>query len=106
MDETTAQDLKQKLDSKDDFLLLDVREEEEEQIAKIEGAVRIPLWELEDRVDEIASFREKLIIVHCHLGMRSAQACEVLAEQGFTQVLNLKGGIDAWSDVDPSIARY
>ena len=106
MEELTAEELKQHMDGGVEFLLLDVREEEEEQIARIEGAVRISLWELEDRVGEIEKWKSQTVVVHCHLGMRGAQACEVLMEKGFDSVRNLRGGIDAWADIDPGVARY
>jgi rhodanese-related sulfurtransferase len=85
-------------------LLLDVRTVGEVQIANI-GGTNIPLDELETRFVEI----DKLQTVYClcHHGMRSEYAAKFLEAQGFTETINIVGGIDAWStDVDPNISRY
>jgi adenylyltransferase/sulfurtransferase len=90
-----------------DFLLLDVREPAEFEKARIEGARLLPLGELEARAAELEAWRERPIIVHCHRGGRSAKAARWLREQGFRDVSNLSGGIEAWSlTVDPSVPRY
>ncbi len=88
-----------------DLTLVDVRTAEERQICRIEGAVSIPIAELEERLDELdASVR---IVVHCHKGPRSTRAVHLLREAGFARTYNLEGGIDAWSvQVDPSVPRY
>jgi molybdopterin/thiamine biosynthesis adenylyltransferase/rhodanese-related sulfurtransferase len=89
------------------FLLLDVREPAEHRTARIEGALLIPLGQLEARVSELAAWRDRRVVVHCHHGGRSARACEVLRQLGFRDVANLVGGIDAWSlVVDPGVPRY
>lgn len=86
-------------------LLLDVRETWEAEIAALPGSVLIPLGELDDRVGELDP--EASVVVYCHLGVRSQRAAEQLASNGFTDVRNLAGGIDAWSrTVDPAVARY
>ncbi|MBW2269137.1 MAG: molybdopterin-synthase adenylyltransferase MoeB [Deltaproteobacteria bacterium] len=91
----------------DSFLLLDVREPDECEIARIEGATRIPLGDLEARVEELASWRGRRVVAHCHHGGRSAAACQILTANGFREVANLVGGIEAWSlTVDPSVPRY
>ncbi len=88
-------------------LLLDVREPHESQIARIEAAVLIPLGEVEKRLAEISEWKERPIVVHCQKGARSAKACVILRENGFKNVVNMAGGIDAWSrEVDPQIPRY
>jgi len=90
-----------------DFLLLDVREPAEFEKARIEGARLLPLGELEARAAELEAWRERPIVVHCHRGGRSAKAARWLREQGFRDVSNLSGGIEAWSlTVDPSVPRY
>jgi adenylyltransferase/sulfurtransferase len=90
-----------------DFLLLDVREPKEHAVARIPGSLLIPLGQLEARLAELADWKDRRIVVHCHHGGRSAAACRLLAERGFSGVENLKGGIDAWSvTVDPSVPRY
>ncbi|MDH5762953.1 MAG: rhodanese-like domain-containing protein [Nitrospinota bacterium] len=98
-------ELKERLDSGQVGLLLDVRDDWEYSMAAIEGATHIPLGELVDRLQELAF--EDDIVVYCHFGQRSYQAGLILKEAGFNNVFNLVGGIDAWSQlVDPSIRRY
>jgi len=97
--------LKRVLDSGNDVQLLDVREEFEWGIAKIEGAHLIPLGQLPERLSELNRGRE--VVVHCKSGRRSQQAAELLRAAGFQRVSNLAGGILAWADqVDPAVARY
>lgn len=89
------------------FLLLDVREQAEREVACIEGAVWIPLGELEQRLAELGAWKARPVVVHCHRGTRSARACRLLARHGFSDVSSLAGGIDAWSlTVDPRVSRY
>jgi len=98
-------ELKRKLDSKDNFILLDVREPHEVQIGRIPGSILIPLGDLEKRSGELDPSAE--IIVHCKSGGRSSKAVEYLRKSGFSNVSNLTGGILAWSDkVDPSVPKY
>ena len=90
-----------------DFLLLDVREPGEHATARIEGARLLPLGELEQRLAELADWKDAHVVVHCHSGGRSARACEILRNHGFANVENLTGGIEAWSlTVDASVPRY
>jgi len=103
--ETDVKELKRKIDAKEDFFLLDVREPNEYQIGKIPGSTLIPLGEVPRRYQEIP--RDKEIIVHCKMGGRSAKAAAFLRQQGFKNVKNLKGGILDWSDkIDPSVPKY
>jgi adenylyltransferase/sulfurtransferase len=88
-------------------LLLDVREPAEWETARIEGAKLVPLGQLPARLPELAEWKDRRVIAQCHHGARSARACEILLEAGFTHVENLVGGIDAWSlTVDPKVPRY
>jgi len=97
--------LKERLDRGDDVFLLDVREEWEHSLSRIEGSTLIPLGQVADRVQEFM-FEEE-IVVYCHHGVRSHHAAVILLESGFKKVHNLTGGIDAWSQiVDPSVPRY
>jgi sulfur-carrier protein adenylyltransferase/sulfurtransferase len=97
--------LKARLDRGDDLQLIDVREVFEHQICNIPQARLIPLKELPARLGEIDPSRE--VVVHCKMGGRSAKAADLLRQNGFTRVLNLTGGILAWSDkVDPSVPKY
>jgi adenylyltransferase/sulfurtransferase len=103
--ETDVIQLKRRMDAKEDFYLLDVREPNEFQIGRIPGSTLIPLGEVPQRVAEIP--RDKEIVVHCKSGARSARAAGFLRQQGFARVKNLKGGILAWSDqIDPSVPKY
>jgi adenylyltransferase/sulfurtransferase len=87
------------------FELIDVREPFEYEIARIDAAKLIPLGEIGVRMDELQ--REKPVVVHCHSGRRSAEAVRLLRQRGFTNVYNLEGGIDAWSDqIDSSVPKY
>ena len=98
-------ELKRRMDAGERFELIDVREPFEYEIAQIDGAKLIPLGEIAERLDELK--REQPIIVHCHSGMRSAQAVRLLQQRGFAKVYNLEGGIDAWSDqIDPNVPKY
>src|SRR6202163_3831680 len=102
--EITPRDLKSRLDRGDDLFILDVREPHEFQICNLNGHL-IPLGELPRRVHELDSSKE--IVAHCRSGKRSAEAVDFLRKAGFRKILNLKGGILAWSDdVDPSVPKY
>jgi rhodanese-related sulfurtransferase len=98
-------ELKRKMDAREPFELIDVREAFEYEIARIGGAKLIPLGEIAERVNELQ--RERPIVVHCHSGRRSAEAVRLLQKRGFANIFNLEGGIDAWSDqIDPSVPKY
>ena len=103
--ETTVEDLKRRIDTNEDFFLLDVREPQEYQICSIPGSLLIPLGDLPSRLQELEGRRD--LIVHCKSGVRSAKAVTLLREAGFRDAKNLKGGILAWIDrIDPSLAKY
>src|SRR5579872_1985148 len=103
--EIDVTEVKAKIDRGDPFVLLDVREPHEYQIARIPFSRLIPLGDLPKRVSELHSADE--IVAHCKSGMRSAKAVEFLKQAGFKKVKNMKGGILAWSDkVDPSVPKY
>ncbi len=105
---TTVETLKVRIDRHDPIWILDVREPNEFEIARIPGSTLIPLGQLPQRIGEIpqgAGAPE--IIVHCKMGGRSAKAVDLLRTQGFTGVKNLTGGILAWIDrIDPSQSKY
>jgi sulfur-carrier protein adenylyltransferase/sulfurtransferase len=106
MEEITATELKERLDRGDDIQLIDVREPNEYDIARIPGTKLIPLGQVASRIEEIDEARET--VVHCKGGVRSARAIEALTRAGFKgKLVNLKGGITAWSnEVDPSVPKY
>ena len=105
MKEITVQQLKEKLDSKEDIQLIDVREDYEYDIANI-GAELIPLGTVMDNADRIS--KDKPVIIHCRSGVRSATAIMNLESRfGFTNLYNLKGGILAYArEIDQSLATY
>ena len=86
-----------------DHILLDVREPIELEAAAVAGALHIPMGEIPARLDEIP--RDRTVICMCHIGGRSMQVAAFLGAQGYAQVLNMTGGIEAWlADVDPGAA--
>ncbi|MEM9481618.1 MAG: molybdopterin-synthase adenylyltransferase MoeB [Verrucomicrobiota bacterium] len=97
-------ELKAKLDRNEDFQFIDVREQDENDFCKIDGAKLIPLGELLERLDEIE--KSKPVIVHCKVGGRSARAVEALIALGY-DATNVDGGINAWSaEIDDSVPLY
>lgn len=91
----------------DPVLLLDCRTAEEDAIARIAGAVLLPMQEIPGRLHEIERYRGARIIVHCHHGMRSLRVARWLRDQGFARASSMAGGIDAWSEqIDPAVPRY
>jgi molybdopterin/thiamine biosynthesis adenylyltransferase/rhodanese-related sulfurtransferase len=98
-------ELKAKFDAREPVQLLDVREPFEAEIARIDRARLIPLRDLPDRLNDLD--RGAYIVVHCHTGMRSAKAVQLLRNAGFANAFNLAGGIDAWADeIDPAVQKY
>lgn len=103
--EITVEQLKAKQDAGEKFVLLDVREPYEYDIARIPGSKLIPLGELHSRLSELDTADE--IVIHCKMGGRSAQAVRELQAAGFGKLWNVEGGITAWADrVDPTVAKY
>ena len=101
----TPTELKSRLDKGDQLVLLDVREQWEFDLAKLNGSTLIPLATLPQSLGKLNKDAE--IIAICHHGMRSADATNFLLQQGYSNVKNLVGGIDAWSAlVDRSVPRY
>ncbi len=87
--------------------LLDVREAAEHALVALPNSKLIPLGLLPARAAEIGAWQDEEIVVYCHHGIRSLHAIAVLRQLGFRRLLNLSGGIDAWTgDVDPSLPRY
>ena len=89
----------------DGVVLLDVREHDELAIAAVAGALHIPMREIPARVAELDP--DKPLVVMCHSGGRSRRVADFLLGNGFSNVFNLRGGIDAWStEIDPQVPRY
>jgi rhodanese-related sulfurtransferase len=105
VDEITPQDLKARLDGNDRPVLLDVRDDWETKLCRLDNALHIPMEELELRTDELNPADD--IVVYCHHGVRSAAVADYLRRLGFTRVRNLSGGLDAWARaVEPAMRRY
>lgn len=99
--------VKAKLDSHENFLLLDCRERDEHQFVHIPEAVLLPMSELSQRAVELNAHQQRLIIVHCHHGGRSLRVANWLRNNGFLQAQSMAGGIDEWAtQIDPRLPRY
>ena len=102
--EISVEELKRRLDARDDLFILDVREPHEYQICNLNGHL-IPLNDLPRRMGELDPDKE--IVVYCRSGGRSARAVEFLRQAGFEHARNLTGGILAWADrIDPKVQKY
>jgi len=111
--EISVQEVAQRRAAGDEFIWLDVREAEEFVAASIDDTLvtRLPLSEIAarqlDALPDAAQDKDAEIIVGCHHGTRSAQVVMWLRQQGWTNVLNMEGGIDAWAqEVDPEVGVY
>jgi rhodanese-related sulfurtransferase len=105
MNSKTVAELKQMLDAKEDFQLIDVREEHEFEICNLNGEL-IPMGEIPDNVKKIS--KDKPVVVHCRSGKRSGNVIQYLESNfGYTNLYNLEGGILAWADeIDTSMPKY
>jgi adenylyltransferase/sulfurtransferase len=98
-------DLKQRLETGNEVVLIDVRDPVEQQVAALPGALLIPLERLGQRMKELDPQRE--YVLFCRTGVRSARGVRQMAAAGFTKVKNLRGGLNAWADqVDPTMLKY
>ena len=105
MDEMSPKELKARLDAGQPPVLLDVRQDWETKLCRLENAIHIPIEEIELRTEELSP--ESEIVVYCHQGVRSAAVAEYLRSLGFSNTKNLAGGLDSWArSVDPSMRRY
>lgn len=84
----------------EEALVLDVRLEKEYLASHIKGARHIPVGALSSRVSEINKYRDKPVLVTCQTGNRSTHASQILKKQGFDQVINLSGGLNAWAQAN------
>ncbi|MBI2270554.1 MAG: rhodanese-like domain-containing protein [Bacteroidetes bacterium] len=104
MQEITPLELKELIDRKTDFQLIDVREPHEVEIATI-GGENIPMGDVMDSLDKID--KNKKVVIYCRSGNRSGAIINALINEGFTNLYNLTGGILAYSDdVDDSLMKY
>jgi adenylyltransferase/sulfurtransferase len=103
--EISPKDLKARLDKHDPVVLLDVRDDWETKLARLENAIHIPTEEIELRAGELDPNEET--VVYCHHGVRSAAVASYLRQLGFARVANLSGGLDEWArTVDRGMRRY
>lgn len=102
----SVKNLKVKLDANKNIRLVDVREPDEYEICNIKGSTLIPLSQFTQKAKEELK-PDQEIFIHCHHGGRSQKACEYLVANGYKNVANVSGGIEAWSlEVDPNVPRY
>ncbi len=103
MKEITVQELKEKKESNENFLLLDVREDVEYMVSNLDGH-HIPLGQLQNRLKELEEHKENEVVIMCRTGSRSSKAVSYLRQNEFENVANLKGGLKKWAEeIDPSL---
>lgn len=100
MQTISVQELKKRKDANEELYILDVREPAEYAEVNM-GAKLIPLGDIMNmQIDDIEDWKDKEVIVHCRSGMRSANACMMLEQLGFSNTKNLEGGINAWLELN------
>ncbi len=105
MRQFTPSELDAHLRSGGEPVLLDVREPWEYELARLPGAHLLPMGEIMNRMAELDPAAETVVI--CHHGVRSRQVGHLLESRGFTNIINLRGGVDAWAnEVDGGMPRY
>lgn len=106
MHQMTVRDLKARLEQPGEKpVILDVRENWELGVCALPGTTHIPMGQITARIDELDPQRETVVV--CHHGVRSMRVAYFLESRGFTQLYNLRGGVDAWArDVDPAMHTY
>ena len=104
--EISVQETKELLDS-GQIVLIDCREPDEYEVAKIEGSVLLPMSQWAEKASELEEMKGGRIVVHCHHGGRSLRVTNWLRQNGYPDTQNMTGGIDQWSaEIDPSISKY
>ena len=105
--EISVAEARQRLAAANPPRLIDVREEDELEFARVAGAELLPLSQWPPiAAEKLTDLAQPLLVIYHH-GMRSGQATAFLLRNGFTDVTNIAGGIDAWSqEIDPSVPRY
>ena len=99
MEDITVEELKEKLDKKEDFVFVDVREEWEYEEDNL-GALNIPLGQLPHQLAQIDKYKNQEIVVHCRSGARSGNAKQFLETKGYKKVRNVLGGILAYRKLE------
>jgi len=107
MKQMTATELQAMLSSGVTPVMIDVREDNELKHGIIDGAIHIPMNDVPGRMEEFAPYKDKSVVLICRSGQRSAQVGQFMEHVGFTDVINLDGGMNSWAvDVDTSMAVY
>ena len=107
MMEISPAELEERLKRGEPVWLLDVRQEWERQLTRLQDQASIPLPELQQRLEEVQPPEGALVVAYCHHGVRSLSAAALLRQAGFGNAVSLAGGIDLWSRaIDPSVPRY
>jgi rhodanese-related sulfurtransferase len=101
--DVTVDETRSLIESKPDLVVLDVRTPSEYEDGHIEGAINIPVDELEERLGELDPGDE--LLVYCRTGNRSTRAVRLLEENGFTKVLHMNGGVVAWGEAGYSLVQ-
>ena len=108
----SVEEVAEKRENGEDFILMDVREAHELNFASLEDVTLVPMSQLASKQlaalpPEIADNKEAEVVVMCHTGNRSSQVTMWLRQQGWTNVVNMDGGIDAWARrIDPDVGFY
>jgi rhodanese-related sulfurtransferase len=104
--EITPEEVKKKIDSRESFILIDVREPWEFERAWIDGAKRMPMGDVPSRAHQELDPEDHIVVI-CHHGVRSMNVTAWLRQQGFEKAQSMRGGIDAWSrSVDSLVPTY
>jgi rhodanese-related sulfurtransferase len=102
-----ATELEEYLSIRDRPILLDVREDHELTNGTLQGSVHIPMQNIAEKLADVSDNKDATIVVICRTGNRSNSVGQFLEQNGFTDVINLAGGMNAWAlDVDPDMAVY
>ena len=96
--EIDVHELKSKMDNKENFVFIDCREQAEWDEAHIPGATLLPLSTFQETYAEALPNKNASIVIQCRSGKRSMNACMFLLSQGYTDLINLEGGIVAWNE--------
>ena len=101
----SPEELKSRIDKKEEFILLDIREHDEVAICQIANSIHIPMMEIPNYLNQLP--HDKPIVLYCHLGIRSASTIRYMMDKNFDNLINLDGGIENWAiTVDSEMARY
>lgn len=104
--EVDVQEVREKLTA-GEIVLIDCREQEEWETARIDGAVLLPMSRWSEVAQQLSDYEGRHIVVHCHHGGRSLRVTQWLRENGFPNTQNMTGGIHAWSEqIDSAVPQY